>query len=396
MEYCMEAKAFKSSLLSETVLKSTTQQVVVDDMWCFNGVNNVRNSDDFSVDDLLDFSNKDLEPCFEEKEYLSHDKGIDDDKSFNFTSPSSGDFDSLPVPVDEMEHLEWLSQFIDDSVSSMPSWLPGNPREKVRNFDVIRSEPATKKFTVLDLPKPVCTKARSKRSRRPNGYIWSLGLILLTESLSSSLYSSHSQDSSLTSAVMNFEVVENTGSFQKPPSQKRQKKNPICESELVSSGSNSLRTCTHCLVQKTPQWRTGPLGPKTLCNACGVRFKLGRLFPEYRPACSPTFAGHIHSNSHRKVLEMRRKKEAEEYVMPGLTLQRELYESRNVVMQSSGKMDLAGDGKAATAGSVVDADTGRKQNGKAKQNKVGALYLEAEDQLMAAEKQKVLDKDGSP
>ncbi|KAL8116107.1 GATA transcription factor 7-like [Apium graveolens] len=313
MEYCMEAKALKSSLLSET----TTQQVPVDDMWCFNGINN---SDDFSVNDLFDFSNK--EHFLEENEYLCQDKGIDDDdKSFNFTSPSSGAFDSLPapeltVPVDEMEHLEWLSQFIDDSVSSMSSWLPGNPREKVEKFDVNQSEPDAKKFTVLGLPKPVCTKARSKRSRRPSGYIWSLGLILLTESLSSSLYSSHSEDSSLTSSFMNFKVVENTDSydpFQKPQTLKRQKKNPTCD------GSDSPRTCTHCLVQNTPQWRTGPLGPKTLCNACGVRFKLGRLFPEYRPACSPTFAGHIHSNSHRKVLEMRRRKEAVDYVVSGLT-----------------------------------------------------------------------------
>lgn len=69
------------------------------------------------------------------------------------------------------------------------------------------------------------------------------------------------------------------------------------------------RRCSHCLVQKTPQWRTGPLGSKTLCNACGVRYKSGRLLPEYRPAGSPTFVSHIHSNSHRKVLEMRRKKD---------------------------------------------------------------------------------------
>jgi hypothetical protein len=25
-------------------------------------------------------------------------------------------------------------------------------------------------------------------------------------------------------------------------------------------------------VQTTPVWRAGPAGPKTLCNACGVRF----------------------------------------------------------------------------------------------------------------------------
>jgi hypothetical protein len=30
--------------------------------------------------------------------------------------------------------------------------------------------------------------------------------------------------------------------------------------------------------------------------------------PEYRPANSPTFRREVHSNSHRKVLEMRRQK----------------------------------------------------------------------------------------
>ncbi|KAG9153533.1 hypothetical protein Leryth_008483 [Lithospermum erythrorhizon] len=63
------------------------------------------------------------------------------------------------------------------------------------------------------------------------------------------------------------------------------------------------------MTDKTPQWRTGPMGPKTLCNACGVRFKSGRLVPEYRPAASPTFVLAKHSNSHRKVLEIRRQKE---------------------------------------------------------------------------------------
>lgn len=50
------------------------------------------------------------------------------------------------------------------------------------------------------------------------------------------------------------------------------------------------------------------MGPKTLCNACGVRYKSGRLVPEYRPAASPTFVLTKHSNSHRKVMELRRQK----------------------------------------------------------------------------------------
>nr|CAD1824147.1 unnamed protein product [Ananas comosus var. bracteatus] len=60
----------------------------------------------------------------------------------------------------------------------------------------------------------------------------------------------------------------------------------------------------------------GPMGPKTLCNACGVRFKSGRLVPEYRPAASPTFVLSKHSNSHRKVLELRRQKELQQLQLP--------------------------------------------------------------------------------
>lgn len=67
------------------------------------------------------------------------------------------------------------------------------------------------------------------------------------------------------------------------------------------------RICSHCETTETPQWREGPNGPKTLCNACGVRFRSGRLVPEYRPASSPTFVPSVHSNSHKKIIEMRRK-----------------------------------------------------------------------------------------
>ncbi|KDP31462.1 hypothetical protein JCGZ_15342 [Jatropha curcas] len=63
------------------------------------------------------------------------------------------------------------------------------------------------------------------------------------------------------------------------------------------------RRCSHCQTDKTPQWRIGPLGPKTLCNACGVRYRSGRLVAEYRPACSPTFNSLQHSNFHKKILK---------------------------------------------------------------------------------------------
>ncbi|CAL1387069.1 unnamed protein product [Linum trigynum] len=79
------------------------------------------------------------------------------------------------------------------------------------------------------------------------------------------------------------------------------------ESGTQQQQQQGVRKCMHCEVTKTPQWRAGPMGPKSLCNACGVRFKSGRLFPEYRPAASPTFVPALHSNSHKKVVEMRTK-----------------------------------------------------------------------------------------
>ncbi|PSS36481.1 GATA transcription factor [Actinidia chinensis var. chinensis] len=41
-----------------------------------------------------------------------------------------------------------------------------------------------------------------------------------------------------------------------------------------SSGDPVLaRRCANCDTTSTPLWRNGPRGPKSLCNACGIRFK---------------------------------------------------------------------------------------------------------------------------
>jgi hypothetical protein len=51
------------------------------------------------------------------------------------------------------------------------------------------------------------------------------------------------------------------------------------------------RVCTDCKTVKTPLWRNGPQGPKSLCNACGIRYKklgkrpIGNL---ERPSSPPT------------------------------------------------------------------------------------------------------------
>ncbi|KAE9450638.1 hypothetical protein C3L33_17458, partial [Rhododendron williamsianum] len=99
----------------------------------------------------------------------------------------------------------------------------------------------------------------------------------------------------------------------KPRSKRRRPRRPGALADLANQhgavkAPEIGRRCKHCGADKTPQWRAGPMGPKTLCNACGVRYKSGRLVPEYRPASSPTFSSLLHSNSHRKVMEMRRQK----------------------------------------------------------------------------------------
>ncbi|XP_071725558.1 GATA transcription factor 15-like [Rutidosis leptorrhynchoides] len=41
----------------------------------------------------------------------------------------------------------------------------------------------------------------------------------------------------------------------------------------MESISSDEKTCVDCKTSKTPLWRSGPAGPKSLCNACGIRFR---------------------------------------------------------------------------------------------------------------------------
>ncbi|XP_071702617.1 GATA transcription factor 6-like [Rutidosis leptorrhynchoides] len=271
--------------------------------------------DDFFVDGLLDFSDDgDFEEHNDDTQFCNHTENdktlsispvklVNQEIKPNFSIPEQTD---LCLPADDVaEDLEWVSQFVDDSFSGGYSLTcpAGKLPEKKWN-----PEPSVKpNFTTS-----VLTKARSKRTRT-GGRVWSFGSNPLTDSSTSSSSSSSCTTSNpwrfLHDSTQTAESI-----FGKNPvkRQKKVRKNP---SPAVGEPAVQPRRCSHCLVQKTPQWRAGPLGAKTLCNACGVRYKSGRLLPEYRPACSPTFSSEVHSNNHRKVLEMRQKKEALE---PGL------------------------------------------------------------------------------
>lgn len=42
------------------------------------------------------------------------------------------------------------------------------------------------------------------------------------------------------------------------------------------NNNNTIRVCADCNTTKTPLWRSGPIGPKSLCNACGIRQRKAR------------------------------------------------------------------------------------------------------------------------
>ncbi|XP_011100810.1 GATA transcription factor 15-like [Sesamum indicum] len=46
--------------------------------------------------------------------------------------------------------------------------------------------------------------------------------------------------------------------------------------DRVSSDGSNVKTCVDCGTSKTPLWRGGPAGPKSLCNACGIRSRKKR------------------------------------------------------------------------------------------------------------------------
>ncbi|XVF31442.1 hypothetical protein REPUB_Repub16aG0146400 [Reevesia pubescens] len=51
-------------------------------------------------------------------------------------------------------------------------------------------------------------------------------------------------------------------------------KKTLSEDNMMSE--NNKKFCSDCKTTKTPLWRGGPAGPKSLCNACGIRYRKKR------------------------------------------------------------------------------------------------------------------------
>lgn len=285
-------------------------------------------SDFLLIDDLLDFSNEEIAAPIGEKcsdasgvdsstvtntakmaeTMLScnNDSLLDNRISTHISNAVSTDIKAhnspadLCVSCDDLAELEWLSNFVEDSFST------GNVPTEITHH-VLDSGKGSSSCILEILPLPSrASRARSKRSRAPVCN-WVSRILNSPSSSASIVYQNgYTSSESYEQAGGAESLSTNTNKLSKTKTTHvTSKKRGAVQ---VDHHGIQVRKCSHCATQKTPQWRAGPEGPKTLCNACGVRFKSGRLLPEYRPAASPTFEGTQHSNSHRKVVELRRQK----------------------------------------------------------------------------------------
>jgi hypothetical protein len=52
---------------------------------------------------------------------------------------------------------------------------------------------------------------------------------------------------------------------------------------ITASKSSPIKKCLYCGCKTTPMWRRGPQGAGTLCNACGVKWKHGKILNDNPP-----------------------------------------------------------------------------------------------------------------
>lgn len=59
---------------------------------------------------------------------------------------------------------------------------------------------------------------------------------------------------------------------------KEEKRSETESGTRISSPSISkqIKSCSDCHTTRTPLWRGGPAGPKSLCNACGIKYNKKR------------------------------------------------------------------------------------------------------------------------
>ncbi|XP_071700262.1 GATA transcription factor 9-like [Rutidosis leptorrhynchoides] len=278
----------KNHLLAD----SKSDHFVVDDLLVFPTDNVTVGDDDAYVADMSTESSAALDSC---NSFATGDE-------FCQSFLDNTQLPNLFVPHDDIAEFEWMSNFMEESLSTEDlqklQLISGIKTPSKYSYETIKGTNNDLMFNV-DITIP--GKARTKRSRAVSCN-WASQLLVKSP------------------------IAEMTSNSDPNIAQNSIGKKRMKTKEFDDKSNDDGRKCLHCATDKTPQWRSGPMGPKTLCNACGVRYKSGRLVPEYRPAASPTFVLTKHSNSHRKVLELQLQK-SQHYQQ-----QQQLLNHQNVIM----------------------------------------------------------------
>ncbi|KAI4334389.1 hypothetical protein L6164_019088 [Bauhinia variegata] len=271
---------------------------------------------------LLDFPLEDLENNFPEEDWDAQLKHLEDPSFDVFSVPSYGLCDSTQYDNPKLKlgrsfsacnEISPIKQQTETLGFAYTKCIPNpNVSSNGKDLHLFRTYSPVSVFEssssssgencFFDLPVIPVKGTRSKRQRLSNlSPLFSISFIHTSPALQKSQRTAASE--------LDLETQLNGKLLNRVKKQRKKDVSlfsfPIERKRSSSQESVVPRKCMHCEVTKTPQWREGPLGPKTLCNACGVRYRSGRLFPEYRPAASPTFVESVHSNCHKKVIEMR-------------------------------------------------------------------------------------------
>ncbi|KAH6832362.1 GATA transcription factor 9 [Perilla frutescens var. hirtella] len=236
----------------------------------------------------------------------------------------------LCIPQDRLEDVDFFPNFYDDWIrldhvmESDVDDVVGQNQEDSRKF--LRSnsreieckvEEDSRKFLRSNSGEIECKVA----SRIDVCFGQDLQEHKLRENITNTLYFDNDDDDRHSSISVEHEDV---WKGKKPRTKIMRKENRnLMFPELHDSNRSSFmlkskkikKRCSHCQAEDTPQWRTGPTGRNSLCNACGLRYKVGRLVSNYRPAASPSFDSSKHSNFYRRLIR-RNMEVVDDYGMP--------------------------------------------------------------------------------
>ncbi|GAA0170201.1 DNA-binding transcription factor [Lithospermum erythrorhizon] len=71
----------------------------------------------------------------------------------------------------------------------------------------------------------------------------------------------------------NWDILQSNNTTSSPSSTHKSHRGGGRSNTNNGGDTLSARRCSNCDTTSTPLWRNGPRGPKSLCNACGIRYK---------------------------------------------------------------------------------------------------------------------------